>query len=68
MTTWLIGHYHGWHMAIAGAPVTDLSIRRTLSDGGWDEFIGGGPWAGDVSEAYREQSPITSAATCGRRR
>ena len=62
MTSWLIGHYGGWRVAMAGAPVTDLIDQAYLSDGGWDEFMGGGPYGGNRFEAYRAQSPITYAA------
>ena len=33
MTTWLIGHYHDWKTAIAGAAVTDWRDMYDLSDG-----------------------------------
>jgi len=62
MTTWLIGHYQGWRAAMAGAPVTDFVDQAELSDGGWAEFMGGGPYAGNRLGTYRAQSPISSAA------
>ena len=62
MTTWLIGHYQGWRAAMAGAPVTDFVDQAELSDGGWAEFMGGGPFAGNRLATYRAHSPITSAA------
>ncbi len=64
MTSWLIGHYHVWKAAIAGASVTDLSEEYNLSDGnvtGRYSFKGS-PWVGDNRAAYVEQSPITSAS------
>lgn len=62
MTTWLIGHYDGWRAAMAGAPVTDFVDQAQLSDGGWDEVLGGGPFAGGRIESYRSQSPISYIA------
>jgi len=62
MTTWLIGHYQGWRAAMAGAPVTDFIDQAVLADGGWAEFMGGGPFAGNRLAAYRAHSPITSAS------
>jgi Prolyl oligopeptidase family len=32
-TSWLIGHYHIWKTAVAGASVTDLGEEYNLSDG-----------------------------------
>jgi dipeptidyl aminopeptidase/acylaminoacyl peptidase len=63
MTTWLIGHYHVWKTAIAGAAVTDLIDQYNLSDGNVARraIYGGSPWAGDDLNRYREQSPITYA-------
>jgi dipeptidyl aminopeptidase/acylaminoacyl peptidase len=61
MTTWLIGHYHDWKTAIAGAAVTDWREMYNLSDGNVQMryTLGGSPWAGDFERQYREQSPIT---------
>ena len=63
MTTWLIGHYHVWKTAIAGAAVTDLVDQYNLSDGNVARraIYGGSPWTGDDLARYREQSPITYA-------
>jgi dipeptidyl aminopeptidase/acylaminoacyl peptidase len=64
MTSWLIGHYHIWKAAMAGAPVTDLNEEYNLSDGnvtGRYSFKGS-PWVGDNMKAYIEQSPIASGA------
>jgi dipeptidyl aminopeptidase/acylaminoacyl peptidase len=64
MTTWLIGHYHCWKTAIAGASVTDWDDQYNLSDGnvGVRYQFGGSPWVGHFRKAYRDQSPITYAA------
>jgi dipeptidyl aminopeptidase/acylaminoacyl peptidase len=63
MTAWLIGHYHNWKTAIAGAAVTDWREMYDLSDENVQVryTIGGSPWAGDFEKAYREHSPITFA-------
>jgi dipeptidyl aminopeptidase/acylaminoacyl peptidase len=63
MTTWLIGHYPGWRVAVSGAPVTDWVDQYDLSDGnvGVANSFGGSPWTGALMEAYRAQSPITYA-------
>jgi dipeptidyl aminopeptidase/acylaminoacyl peptidase len=64
MTTWLIGHYHIWKTAVAGAAVTDLSDQYNLSDGNVARryAYGGSPWVGGYDQHYREQSPITYAS------
>ena len=64
MTTWLLGHYQGWRVAVSGAPVTDWLDQYNLSDGnvGGGASFGGSPWTGTLFDAYREQSPITYAA------
>jgi dipeptidyl aminopeptidase/acylaminoacyl peptidase len=63
MTTWLIGHYHVWKAAVAGASVTDWTDTYNLAD--WNVLtsheLGGSPWTGDAEKAYRAQSPITYA-------
>ena len=63
MTTWLLGHYSGWRVAMAGAPVTDWVDQYDLSDGnvGVANSFGGSPWTGTLIDAYRAQSPITYA-------
>jgi dipeptidyl aminopeptidase/acylaminoacyl peptidase len=63
MTTWLLGHYPGWRVAVAGAAVTDWVDQYNLNDGnvGGGGSFGGSPWTGKLMEAYREQSPITYA-------
>ena len=64
MTVWLVGHYPGWRVAVAGAAVTDWVDQYDLNDGnvGVAHSFGGSPWTGKLMEAYREQSPITYAA------
>jgi len=64
MTVWLLGHYPGWRVAVAGAAVTDWVDQYDLNDGnvGVANSFGGSPWTGKLMEAYREQSPITYAA------
>jgi dipeptidyl aminopeptidase/acylaminoacyl peptidase len=63
MTTWLIGHYHVWKTAIAGAAVTDWLDQYNLGD--WNVqnryCFGGSPWKGDAVKQYREHSPIAAA-------
>jgi dipeptidyl aminopeptidase/acylaminoacyl peptidase len=63
MTTWLIGHYHVWKTAIAGAAVTDWVDMYNLGDGNVQNrySFGGSPWKGDAIKQYREHSPITAA-------
>jgi dipeptidyl aminopeptidase/acylaminoacyl peptidase len=64
MTTWLIGHYHVWKTAIAGAAVTDWADQYNLGDGNVQLrycFSGGSPWTGDFEQHYRRHSPITYA-------
>jgi dipeptidyl aminopeptidase/acylaminoacyl peptidase len=63
MTTWLIGHYTGWRVAVAGAAMTDWIDQYNLNDGnvGVANSFGGSPWTGSLMQAYREQSPITYA-------
>jgi dipeptidyl aminopeptidase/acylaminoacyl peptidase len=64
MTTWLIGNYHIWKTAIAGAAVTDKTDQYNLADFNVTEryTVGGSPWVGSYEKAYREQSPITYAS------
>ncbi len=63
MTTWLIGHYHIWKTAIAGAAVTDWREQYDLSDGNVQMRyqFGGSPWSADLEKQYRDHSPITYA-------
>jgi dipeptidyl aminopeptidase/acylaminoacyl peptidase len=61
MTTWLIGHYHIWKTAVAGAPVTDFVNQYDWSDNNVERkyIYSGSPWIGDNMAKYREASPIT---------
>jgi dipeptidyl aminopeptidase/acylaminoacyl peptidase len=63
MTAWLIGHYHDWKTAIAGAAVTDWIDMYNLGDGNVQlrYCFPGSPWKGDAVKMYREQSPIAAA-------
>jgi len=63
MTSWLIGHYQIWKVALAGAPVTDLYEEYNLSDGNVTSRYSfkGSPFVGDNLKDYRAQSPITYA-------
>jgi dipeptidyl aminopeptidase/acylaminoacyl peptidase len=64
MTSWLIGHYHFWKAAMAGAPVTDMYDQYNLSDGNVTErySLRGSPYVGENLKDYRAQSPITYAS------
>ena len=61
MTTWLLGHYSGWKVAIAGAAVTDWLDQYNLGDANVrrSDGFGGSPYTGNRMKAYLEQSPIT---------
>jgi dipeptidyl aminopeptidase/acylaminoacyl peptidase len=64
MTTWLIGHYHIWRAAVAGAAVTSMTDWYTLTDVNVTERFefGGSPWKKEYAKAYEEQSTITYAS------
>src|SRR5436309_3552438 len=66
MTTWLIGHYHVWKAAVAGAAVTNLVDQYNMADFNVLERYGfsgfGSPWTGKSLQAYRDQSPISYVA------
>jgi dipeptidyl aminopeptidase/acylaminoacyl peptidase len=65
MTSWLIGHYHIWKAAVAGASVTDWNEEYNLSDMGGSYsryFFKSSPWVGNNMKDYVAQSPITYAA------
>ncbi len=64
MTTWLIGHYHIWKAAVAGAAVTSMTDWYTLTDVNVTERFefGGSPWKKEYANAYSEQSAITYAS------
>jgi len=61
MTTWLIGHFHIWKVAMAGAAVTNMYDQYNLADFNVGEryIFKGSPYVGNNLEAYREQSPIS---------
>lgn len=64
MTTWLIGHYHVWTAAVAGAPVTNIVDQYNLADFNVLDRYGflGSPWTSEHNlRRYREQSPISYA-------
>jgi dipeptidyl aminopeptidase/acylaminoacyl peptidase len=63
MTSWLIGHYHIWKAAVAGAAVNSLADWYTLTDVNVTEgfMLGGSRWKKQYAKAYEEQSPITYA-------
>ena len=67
MTSWLIGHHAIWRAAVAGAAVTDLTDEYCFSDGNVQGRYGfpqaATPWTPEGEKLYREQSPITFAAT-----
>ncbi len=64
MTTWLLGHYQVWKVAIAGAAVTNWLDQYNLGDANVRRgaAFGGSPYVGDHMAAYLEQSPITYAS------
>jgi dipeptidyl aminopeptidase/acylaminoacyl peptidase len=59
MTTWMLGHYDIWKVAVAGAAVTDWVDMYNLSDGNVviSAEVGGSPYVGDGMANYRRQSP-----------
>ena len=64
MTSWLIGHYHTWKVALAGAPVTNWLDQYNLSDFNTAtvrQSFQGAPYVKGNMKAYVEQSPITYA-------
>lgn len=65
MTTWLLGNYTGWRVAMAGAPVTDWMDQYNLGDGNVRRAygFGGSPWtSAERMKAYADQSPISYAS------
>ena len=65
MTTWLLGHYSGWRVAVSGAAVTDWLDQYNLGDANVRRAgaFGGSPWTDPKRmQAYIEQSPITYAS------
>jgi dipeptidyl aminopeptidase/acylaminoacyl peptidase len=64
MTSWMIGHYHIWKVAVSGAAVNDLTGEAAVSDNNRSDYysMGGSPWVGDNWRIYRDESPISAAA------
>jgi dipeptidyl aminopeptidase/acylaminoacyl peptidase len=65
MTTWLLGHYSGWRVAVAGAAVTDWLDQYNLGDSNVRRGagFGGSPWTDSKRlQSYIDQSPITYAS------
>ena len=64
MTTWLMGHFLGWKVAVAGAAVTNMVDQYNLADFNVTEryIFNGSPYVGDNLKAYIDQSPITYAS------
>jgi dipeptidyl aminopeptidase/acylaminoacyl peptidase len=65
MTSWLIGNYRGWRVAVAGAPVTDWMDQYNLGDANVrrGSAFGGSPWTdAKRMQAYIDQSPIAYAS------
>ena len=64
MTSWLIGHYQIWKVAVAGAAVTNMYDQYNLADFNVTEryIFNGSPYVGDHIKGFREQSPITYAS------
>ena len=61
MTTWLLGNYTGWRVAVAGAAVTDWMDQYNLGDANVRRgaAFGGSPWTDPKRlQAFMEQSPI----------
>jgi dipeptidyl aminopeptidase/acylaminoacyl peptidase len=63
MTSWMIGHYHIWKTAVAGAALNDWFDDYNLAfyvhtD---EPFFGGSPWDPKYTAMWRAQSPITYA-------
>ena len=64
MTSWMIGHYHIWKVAVSGAAVNDLIDEYALADNGvGDRYAMGGPspYVKDQAKNYVAQSPISAA-------
>ena len=62
MTTWMLGHYNIWKVAVAGAAVTDQLDQQMLGDGA--NYRGANsPWvSAEAMNRIHEQSPITYAS------
>jgi dipeptidyl aminopeptidase/acylaminoacyl peptidase len=65
MTTWLLGNYTGWRVAVAGASVTDWLDQYNFGDANVRRAnaFGGSPWTDPKRmQAYIDQSPIAYAS------
>ena len=64
MTVWMIGHYPGWRVAVAGAAAMDLSDMYALSDLNVmrRHAITGSPWSASREALFRSESPLTNAS------
>jgi len=64
MTSWLIGHYHIWKTAVAGAAFMSTTEGYNLSDFNvsFRYIFKGSPWMGGNMKDYVAQSSITYAA------
>jgi dipeptidyl aminopeptidase/acylaminoacyl peptidase len=61
ITTWLLGNYGGWRVAVAGAAVTDWMDQYNYGDANVRRgaAFGGSPWTDSKRmQAYMDQSPI----------
>ena len=65
MTVWMIGHYPGWRVAVAGAAAMDLTDMYSLSDLNvmHRHAITGSPWTENREAFFRSESPLTNAVT-----
>ena len=61
LTAWLIGHYHDWRAAVAGAAVTNEFDEYNLSTSNvQDRYpLGASPYSEDGERIYRDGSPIS---------
>jgi dipeptidyl aminopeptidase/acylaminoacyl peptidase len=65
MTTWLLGNYAGWRVAVAGAAVTDWMDQYNFGDANVRRgaAFGGSPWTDPKRmQAFIDQSPIAYAS------
>jgi dipeptidyl aminopeptidase/acylaminoacyl peptidase len=64
MTSWLIGHYHIWKAAVAGAAFMSATDGYNLSDFNvsFRYIFKGSPWVGSNMKDYVAQSSITYAS------
>jgi dipeptidyl aminopeptidase/acylaminoacyl peptidase len=64
MTSWLIGHYHIWKAAVAGAAFASINDSYNFSDFNvsFRYVTKGSPWLGSNMKDYVAQSPIAFAS------